>query len=145
MNWKKKRLIEEKEATLSIVCAGSVFKSWQLIKSGFVRGISIPNDKIKRLRLLTIRKDASIGASILAAKFSNADSNKILSKNRDEFIDQLDAIKIFWKLTFEVVYGWCIVFLYRNKNKRLKYGLMLYKTPEMKLNYVCLNIYEIHW
>jgi len=94
-NYLKKELIEEKEATLSIVCAGSVWKSWQLIKDGFLRGISIPNEKVKRLRLLTIQKDASIGASLLAAKLSNSYANEILDRNRDEFVDQLDVIECF--------------------------------------------------
>ncbi|RNA11300.1 N-acetyl-D-glucosamine kinase isoform X1 [Brachionus plicatilis] len=65
-----KRLFSMQDG-LPIVCAGSVFKSWSLIKPGFVQCL---NKQIKKfpslneLNLVLADSDSSIGACLLASK-----------------------------------------------------------------------------
>jgi hypothetical protein len=54
-----------------VVCTGSVFKSWLLLKPGFVR--CLKNTSIKEVNLCTINDDSTIGAAFMAAKMSDYD------------------------------------------------------------------------
>jgi hypothetical protein len=55
------------------VCAGSVFKSWSLIKPGFLRCLMRYNSMNKQSRLdeinlVCVRDDSTVGAALLASK-----------------------------------------------------------------------------
>jgi len=82
---------------IPIVCAGSVFKSWTLIKSGFVKCLENPKYKrfrLKELKLVTIKEDSTIGAAMLASRVF--DSNSEFNKNvkPSSLINILDHIVI---------------------------------------------------
>lgn len=82
---------------IPIVCAGSVFKSWTLIKAGFVKCLENPKYKrlrLKELKLVTIKEDSTIGAALLASRVF--DSNSELDKNvmTSSLINILDHIVI---------------------------------------------------
>lgn len=67
---------------LPLVCAGSVFKSWSLIKSGFIGCLNkhlkkYPN--LNELNLVVADSDSSIGACLLASKLY--DNQIVLIKN----------------------------------------------------------------
>lgn len=67
---------------LPLVCAGSVFKSWSLIKPGFIRCLNkhikkYPN--LNELNLVVADSDSSIGACLLASKLY--DNQIVLIKN----------------------------------------------------------------
>lgn len=67
---------------LPIVCAGSVFKSWSLIKPGFVRCLNKQLKKfpsLNELNLVLADSDSSIGACLLASKLH--DNKIVLIKN----------------------------------------------------------------
>lgn len=69
---------------LPIVCTGSVFKSWHLIKPGFIRCLESKSGKfsgLKELNLVMVKGDSTIGAAILAANVHDKDLN--LGKNID--------------------------------------------------------------
>lgn len=56
---------------LKIVCVGSVWKSWDLLKKGFLQGIKPRNKKdvdIKELTLLKLLKPGHVGAAYLGAR-----------------------------------------------------------------------------
>ncbi|RWS06839.1 N-acetyl-D-glucosamine kinase-like protein [Dinothrombium tinctorium] len=55
---------------LKIVCVGSVFKSWNLLKDGFFTALGA---KVKKLTLVQLTKSAAIGAAFYAAKQTNYD------------------------------------------------------------------------
>ena len=74
---------------MSIVCTGSVFKSWDLIKNGFVRGLKTQNE-IDKFRLVKIEDNSSFGACILAAKFCSHQ----IDLDLNEHTSNLDVINI---------------------------------------------------
>ncbi|KAG8185061.1 hypothetical protein JTE90_017076 [Oedothorax gibbosus] len=55
----------EMEGGLPIICVGSVFKSWQLLKDGFVEGIGNHYDKCT---LITVNCSSALGAAYLGAR-----------------------------------------------------------------------------
>ncbi|XP_029655234.1 N-acetyl-D-glucosamine kinase-like [Octopus sinensis] len=58
------------ESSVDIVCTGSMWKSWDLLKSGFKSGMEPTVD----YRLLYLKKTAAIGAALYAAKCSSKGS-----------------------------------------------------------------------
>ena len=67
---------ESKNAGLKIICVGSVWKSWEFMKDGFLAGLRPLTDEEKSLRkvcLLTLKETAkaSIGAAAWASKKSD--------------------------------------------------------------------------
>jgi N-acetylglucosamine kinase len=65
-----KSLFEE-EGGLRIVTVGSVFKSWDLMKNGFIEGMRPRNNndiKIKEITLVSLSKPGTYGAAYLGAK-----------------------------------------------------------------------------
>lgn len=66
----------EGEGGLRIVCVGSVWKSWDLLREGFLEGLSPPNDSypnIQHFTLLKLKESSAIGAARLGAKVLNFD------------------------------------------------------------------------
>lgn len=64
------------EGGLKIVCVGSVWKSWDLLKEGFLAGLARPNDSypdIKDFTLLQLKGSSAIGAARLGAKVLSVD------------------------------------------------------------------------
>jgi len=89
---------------IPIVCAGSVFKSWMLIKSGFLKCLEDPKYKkfrLKELKLVTIKEDSTIGAAMLASRVF--DSSSELNKNIEpsSLINILDHIVINRNICYE--------------------------------------------
>ncbi|CAF0759289.1 unnamed protein product [Brachionus calyciflorus] len=75
---------------LSIVCTGSVFKSWNLLKSGFIRGLQTQNE-IRKFHLVKIQdNNSSIGACILSAKLCSFQIDFDLNRH----LSILDVINI---------------------------------------------------
>ena len=65
---------------LPIVCTGSVFKSWHLIKPGFIRCLQTQINRVSNLNtinLVTINGDSTLGAALLASRVY--DSNLTVS------------------------------------------------------------------
>ena len=46
-----------------------MFKSWSLIRGGFISFLK--NSKITEAKLVTIEKDSTVGAAVLAARLSD--------------------------------------------------------------------------
>lgn len=65
---------ESDEKTLEIVCIGSLFKSWRLLRAGFLRGMTdIRHRSCRQVNLLKCNdnNNASFGAARLAARLSS--------------------------------------------------------------------------
>ncbi|CAI5443765.1 unnamed protein product [Caenorhabditis angaria] len=62
-----KHLDSEDRKELSIVLVGSVFKSWNLLKSGFVEELKRASDGIRRVRLYLPSENPAVGAAVFAA------------------------------------------------------------------------------
>lgn len=76
---------------LPIVCTGSVFKSWHLIKPGFIRCLQTKITRISNLNninLVTINGDSTLGAALLASRVY--DSNLEPHSNPVNMIKHLD-------------------------------------------------------
>lgn len=52
---------------LHVVCVGSVWKSWDLMKKGFLNGLKDAR-RIKKISLLTLEECGAVGASSLSAR-----------------------------------------------------------------------------
>lgn len=79
---------------LPIVCTGSVFKSWHLIKPGFVKCLKTQTPKksvLNEINLVTIATDSAVGAAKLAAKLS---SNLNISLNSHKLVAHLDHLHV---------------------------------------------------
>lgn len=70
------------------MCTGSVFKSWHLIKEGFVK--CLQNSDVKEVNLVTVNKDSTIGAALLAAKLSGHN----ISIDSNKYVSELEHIKL---------------------------------------------------
>lgn len=80
---------------LPVVCAGSVFKSWSLLKPGFIRCLKENITKcpdMNKINLVQIERHASIGAVCLAAKLYEHNSQVLKSVDNKQFISQLDTV-----------------------------------------------------
>ncbi|CAH1257734.1 N-acetyl-D-glucosamine kinase-like isoform X1 [Branchiostoma lanceolatum] len=61
----------EGEGGLQVVCVGSVWKSWDVLREGFLRGMLPRNDRdvtIKTITLLELKQSCAIGAANLGAR-----------------------------------------------------------------------------
>lgn len=85
------------EDGLPVVCTGSVFKSWHLIKPGFIRCLESQITKCSRLNemnLVMINGDSSIGAAILASKIFDPSLDLLKYFDRRKLITKLDHFHI---------------------------------------------------
>jgi len=63
--------LAEGEGGLRVVCVGSVFKSWELLESGFVDALRSPRvagSHVRAVTLLRVTETAALGAAFLGAK-----------------------------------------------------------------------------
>ncbi len=81
-----KRLINSSNG-IPIVCTGSVFKSWSLIRNGFINHLR--KSKINEVNLVCVDKDSTVGAAILAARLCDFNIEIDTSK----YSSQLEHIK----------------------------------------------------
>lgn len=77
---------------LPIVCTGSVFKSWHLIKPGFIRCLQAQNKRCAHLdaiNLVTINSDSTLGAALLASRiYDESNENKSETPvNLNQYVD----------------------------------------------------------
>ncbi|KAK3757681.1 hypothetical protein RRG08_000190 [Elysia crispata] len=65
--------LKTRDGGLPVVCVGSVFKSWKLLERGFIECMrsQVSDTSIHELTLLSLTKDASIGAAVLGARAAN--------------------------------------------------------------------------
>jgi hypothetical protein len=88
------------EGRLPIVCTGSVFKSWNLLKPGFERCLrkhikksSIKYSNINVLDLVCLKNDATLGAAKLAYQlYDNKSINYEQMFSKHDTIEQLDKL-----------------------------------------------------
>ncbi|XP_046842752.1 N-acetyl-D-glucosamine kinase-like isoform X2 [Xenia sp. Carnegie-2017] len=77
------------EKGLKVLCVGSVFKSWELLKEGFIEGLRRGHDQrspcYKSLILLRPKVKSSLGAAILGAKAINQAFPVDYSQNTESF------------------------------------------------------------
>ena len=76
------------DAGLKVVCTGSVWKSWDLLKEGFVEGLNSSKHagvKINKITLLSLNKPAAFGAVYLAAKKAGCSLAVDLAENATVF------------------------------------------------------------
>lgn len=68
---------------LTVVCVGSVWKSWALLKKGFTSQLDYDRDKIKNETILIVEltKPSSIGAALMGAQKVGHLQNVDVSKN----------------------------------------------------------------
>ncbi|GFS20633.1 N-acetyl-D-glucosamine kinase [Elysia marginata] len=62
--------LKTRDGGLPVVCVGSVFKSWKLLEPGFIECMrsQASQTSIREVTLLSLTKDASIGAAALGAR-----------------------------------------------------------------------------
>ena len=53
---------------LPIVCIGSVWKSWDLIKDGFIQKLQEKKNRIEKIKLVKLKVGSSVGAMNLGTK-----------------------------------------------------------------------------
>ncbi|RDD42386.1 N-acetyl-D-glucosamine kinase [Trichoplax sp. H2] len=83
----------EQENGVAILCVGSVWKGWNLLKAGFLQGIHSTTDSqrlIKKFQLATLKESCAVGAAILAVK----------DKKDQLVVDCSKNVDIFFKHTF---------------------------------------------
>lgn len=73
-----------KNGTLNIVCVGSVWKSWNLLKNGFTNEIANVNRSFG-LNLITLTQAMAIGAAYIAADSIKYDLPRDYSHNYEVF------------------------------------------------------------
>jgi len=76
------------EAGLKVVCTGSVWKSWDLLREGFVEGLSSTShdaSKLNKLTLLSLNKPAAFGAAYLGIKKAGCNLPVDLAQNATMF------------------------------------------------------------
>jgi len=72
---------------LRVVCVGSVWKSWDLLKKGFLAGIKEDNGKptISELTMVKLSVSMAIGASYLGARAAKKSVPKSFQNNVEQF------------------------------------------------------------
>ncbi len=78
---------------LPVVCTGSVFKSWNLIKPGFVKCLESQINKcsdLNAINLMLINDDSTIGGALLASKIVDPELNLSQHVDRKSLVTQLD-------------------------------------------------------
>jgi hypothetical protein len=76
---------------------GSVFKSWNLIKPGFLKCLKAQTNKLKcvrELNLVVIKDNSSIGAAILASRIYDYQNELSKFVELSSFTQQLDHLVI---------------------------------------------------
>ncbi|XP_070540467.1 N-acetyl-D-glucosamine kinase-like [Ptychodera flava] len=76
------------EGGLQIVCVGSVWRSWDLLKEGFLEGLRPRNDKdidIEEISLLDLKESPAVGAAVIGARDSGSQLNINYEKNVNVF------------------------------------------------------------
>lgn len=82
---------------LPIVCAGSVFKSWAIMKPGFLQCLkehSVKCSNITKLNLVCIEGHASIGSLLLAARCYEPDLPFLKNFDNSKLTTKLDQVTI---------------------------------------------------
>jgi N-acetylglucosamine kinase len=70
---------------LPVVCIGSVWKSWELLKPGFLKELSENANRIKEISLLQLKVPMATGACYLGADVANAQITRNYSNNTTTF------------------------------------------------------------
>ncbi|XP_077992249.1 N-acetyl-D-glucosamine kinase-like [Glandiceps talaboti] len=76
------------EGGLQVVCVGSVWKSWDLLKEGFLEGLKPRNEKdveIEEISLLDLKESPAIGAAVIGAHDAGCKLNINYEANVDVF------------------------------------------------------------
>ena len=92
----KKKLLQTKGG-LPVICVGSVFKSWNLIKPGFLKCLKAQTNKSKsvnELNMVIIKDNSSIGAAILASRIYDYPNELGKFVDLSSFAYQLDHLII---------------------------------------------------
>jgi hypothetical protein len=100
-----KKLLNASNGGLPVVCTGSVFKSWSLIKPGFVRCLESQMNKcssLNEMKLVFINGDSTIGAALLASKLAATDLEIGQFVDRKPLITLLDHFYLKNIRTFSV-------------------------------------------
>lgn len=69
-----------KEGGIHVLCVGSVWLSWDLLRSGFVNWIE-NNTKIEEMSLMRLKTEMGVGAALLASDRLNLPLDRDYSKN----------------------------------------------------------------
>jgi len=79
--------LRDGEGGLNIVCVGSVWKSWDLLKEGFLEGIKTNNGQpsISELTMVKLSVGMATGAAYLGAKAAGKSIPKTFEKNVEKF------------------------------------------------------------
>ena len=80
-----------------MVCAGSVFKSWNLIKPGFIKCLTdnlVKCPSLNEINLVRVENDSCAGAVYLAAKFYNENLCLVKDFQNQKFTSQLDHLML---------------------------------------------------
>merc|ERR1711872_1216088 len=79
--------LREGEGGLNIVCVGSVWKSWDLLKEGFLEGIKNNNGQpsISELTMVKLSVGMATGATYLGAKAAGKSIPKKFHENVEKF------------------------------------------------------------
>lgn len=81
---KASKELTDREGGIHILCVGSVWLSWHLLKPGFVRYIN-NNTKINELSLMRIKTTTAIGAAYMAVDKHKINLPRDYTKNYDIF------------------------------------------------------------
>ncbi|GMT14933.1 hypothetical protein PFISCL1PPCAC_6230, partial [Pristionchus fissidentatus] len=63
----------ETRSNVKVLVIGSVFKSWKVMREGFLEGFNMESSGVKMITLYRLTIDASMGAASLAAKAASTD------------------------------------------------------------------------
>ncbi|RZC18405.1 N-acetyl-D-glucosamine kinase, partial [Asbolus verrucosus] len=81
---KAEKELVEKEGGIQVLCVGSVWLSWELLKPGFVNWLN-ENANIRAISLLRLTKSMAIGAAYMGADKTGLEITKDYSKNYTVF------------------------------------------------------------
>lgn len=92
----------QKEEELSVICVGSVFKSWKLLEKAFLEKLGIIS---KRINIRYLTQSSAIGAAYFAAKSHGVKLPIDFSKNYHELCCyQNGKILQWWRRCWNVFY-----------------------------------------
>lgn len=81
---KASKELTDRDGGIHILCVGSVWLSWHLLQSGFVKYLQ-NNTNINELSLMRIKTTAAIGAAYMAVDKYNINLRRDYTKNYDIF------------------------------------------------------------
>nr|CAI5832771.1 unnamed protein product [Callosobruchus analis] len=81
---KASKELTERDGGLLVLCVGSVWLSWDLIKPGFISFIE-DNTSVEKLSLTKLKVDCGVGAAYMAADKLGLDIDREYSNNYDVF------------------------------------------------------------